>query len=449
MRDSIKPRERDAIIQSLRAGVVPRVGLRHLQVGRLDEVTAVLKDLERIEQGGASIRFVVGKYGAGKSFFLNLARAVALERKFVVAQADITLERRLHGSTGQARSLYAELMRNLATRAKPEGGALANVVERWVSGLDHEIRSSGGTDSLVLKEIKNRLKPLEELVSGFDFATVVCRYVEGFQAHNDDLMSSALRWLRAEYRTKTEARHALEVRSIIDDAQFYDYLKLFASFTTLAGYAGLLINIDEMGVFSHRLNSSQARTSNYEVLLRILNDCLQGNVAGLGFLFGGTTTFLEDRRRGVFSYDALATRLADNAFANTGLKDFSGPVLRLANLSPEDLFVLLHNIRVVFASGDTTRFLIDDAGIKQFMNHCASTLGAEFYLTPRDAVKGFVQLLSIIEQNPGATWHWVLNEMRIDQSVDPEAGPPLPDDEHPSGTVVPGSEDDDLASFKL
>ena len=185
-------------------------------------------------------------------------------------------------------------MRNLSTRAKPEGGALASVVERWVSDLDHEIRSTGGTDSDVFKEIKNRLKPLQDLVSGFDFATVVARYVEGFQAHNDDLMSSALRWLRAEYRTKTEARHDLDVRSIIDDAQFYDYLKLFASFTRLAGYAGLLVNIDEMGVFSHRLNSSQARTANYEVLLRILNDCLQGNVAGLGFFFGGTNTFLED-----------------------------------------------------------------------------------------------------------------------------------------------------------
>ena len=282
MSNSIKPRERDAIIQSLRAGVVPRIGLRHLQVGRLDEVKAVLQDLERIEQGGASIRFVIGRYGAGKSFFLNLARSVALERRFVVAHADITLERRLHGSAGQARNLYAELFRNLSTRAKPEGGALANVVERWVSDLDHEIRSSGGTEADVLKEIKNRLKPLQELVSGFDFATVISRYVEGFQAHNDELMSSALRWLRAEYRTRTEARAALDVRSIIDDAQFYDYLKLFAAFTRLAGYAGLLINIDEMGVFSHRLNSSLARTANYEVLLRILNDCLQGNVVGPG-----------------------------------------------------------------------------------------------------------------------------------------------------------------------
>src|SRR5262249_40018158 len=203
MNNAVKPRERDAILQSLRAGVVPRVGLRHLQVGRLDEVTAILGDLERIERGGASIRFIIGRYGAGKSFFLNLARAVALERKFVVAQADVALERRLHGSAGQARSLYAELMRNVATRAKPAGGALANIVERWVTDLDHQVRSSNGTDSDILREIKNRLKPLQDLVSGFDFATVVGRYVEGFQAHNDSLMSSSLRWLRAEYRTRT------------------------------------------------------------------------------------------------------------------------------------------------------------------------------------------------------------------------------------------------------
>ena len=227
----------------------------------------------------------------------------------------------------------------------------------------------------MLREIKNQLKPLQDLVSGFDFATVVGRYVEGFQAHNDSLMCSALRWLRAEYRTKTEARHDLDVRSIIDDVQFYDYLKLFASFVRLAGYAGLLVNIDEMGVFSHRLNSSQARLANYEVLLRILNDCLQGNVVGLGFLFGGTNTFLEDRRRGVFSYEALATRLGDNTFAKTGLKDFSGPVIRLQNLSPEDIFVLLHNIRAVFALGDPAKYLIDDEGIKQFMAHCSSDAG--------------------------------------------------------------------------
>jgi hypothetical protein len=445
---SIKPRERDAILQSLRAGVVPRIGLHHLQVGRLDEVAAVLDDLQRIEQGGASIRFVIGRYGAGKSFFLNLARMVAVERKFVVAQADITLERRLHGSGGQARNLYAELMRNLATRAKPEGGALSSVVERWVSELDHRVRTSGGTDADVLREIKNQLKPLQELVSGFDFANVIGRYVEGFQAHDDTRMASALRWLRAEYRTKTEARQDLEVRSIIDDVQFYDYLKLFATFVRLAGYAGLLINIDEMGVFSHRLNSSQARTANYEVLLRILNDCLQGNVVGLGFLLGGTDTFLEDRRRGVYSYAALATRLADNAFAGMGLKDFSGPVIRLQNLSPENLFVLLDNVRSVLALGDPSKYLIDEEGIKQFMAQCRSRLGADFYLTPRDAVKHFVGLLSVIEQNPGTDWKTLLIQASIDRSVDPEAGPTAPDEEGPAPTS-PMRPNDDLATFKL
>jgi hypothetical protein len=448
MNNAVKPRERDAILQSLRAGVVPRIGLRHVQVGRLDEVAAVLNDLERIEQGGASIRFIVGRYGAGKSFFLNLARSVALERKFVVAQADVTLERRLHGSTGQARSLYAELMRNLTTRAKPEGGALASVVERWVTELDHRVRASSGTDSDVLREINNQLKPLQDLVSGFDFATVIGRYVQGFQAHNDSLMSSALRWLLAEYRTKTEARHDLDVRSIIDDVQFYDYLKLFASFVRLAGYAGLLINIDEMGVFSHRLNSSQARLANYEVLLRILNDCLQGNVVGLGFLFGGTNTFLEDQRRGVFSYEALATRLGDNAFAKTGLRDFSGPVIRLQNLSPEDIFVLLHNIRAVFALGDPAKYLIDEEGIKQFMAHCAGTLGADFFLTPRDAVKAFVGLLSVIDQNPGTSWSTFLDQTPIDRSVDPEAGAPDPDEEN-TPDVIGSKTEDDLTSFRL
>jgi P-loop Domain of unknown function (DUF2791) len=203
-----------------------------------------------------------------------------------------------------------------------------------------------------------------------------------------------------------------------------------------------------MGVFSHRLNSSQARTANYEVVLRILNDCLQGNVAGLGFLFGGTTTFLEDRRRGAFSYEALATRLADNAFAGAGLKDFSGPVIRLQNLSPEDLFVLLHNIRNVFALGDSSKHLIDDEGIKQFMVHCGKNLGAEFFLTPRDAVKSFVGLMSVIEQNPGTEWKPLLSQSVIDRSVDPEAGSPDRDEADPksSPSLKP---DDDLASFKL
>ena len=445
MSSAIKPRERDAILQSLRAGVVPRIGLRHLQVGRRDEVAAVLDDLGRIERGGAAVRFIIGRYGTGKSFFLNLARMVALDRKFVVAQADVTTDRRLHGSGGQARGLYAALMQNLTTRAKPEGGALASIVERWVSDVDQEIRAAGGIDADVVKAIGDRLKPLQELVSGYDFALVVAKYTEGFQSHNEALMSSALRWLRAEYHTKTEARRELGVRAIIDDGQIYDYLKLFANFVRLAGFAGLLVNIDEMGILSHRLNHPQARNANYEAILQIVNDCLQGNVTGIGFLFGGTDTFLEDRRRGLASYEALARRLAENSFARDGLKDFSGPVIHLQNLTPENLFVLLHNIRNVFALGDPAQYLINEEGLQVFMSHCQTTLGADFFLTPGDAVKAFVGLLSVIEQNPGVNWQTLLTQTVVEKSADPEAGTPDPDSESPPSAR--GS--DELPTFRL
>ena len=372
---------------------------------------------------------------------------VALEKKIVVAQADITTERRLHGAGGQARSLYAELMHNVATRARPEGGALANIVERFVSDLDHQIRSAGGESSDAVAAIQERLKPLQDLVSGYDFAMVLSKYLQGFQSHDEPLMASAVRWLKAEYRTKTEARQDLGVRSIIEDSQFYDYLKLFAAFVRLAGFAGLLVNIDEMGVLSHRLNSSQARNANYEAILRIVNDCLQGNSQGIGFLFGGTDTFLEDRRRGLASYDALATRLTENTFAKDGLKDFSGPVIRLQNLSPEDLFVLLHNIRNVFALSDPSKYLIDEPGMKAFMAHCNKTLGSEFFLTPRRSVMAYVGLLSIIEQNPGADVRSLLADTAIEKELDPESVPAAPDEEPPASS--PTRRDDNLESFRL
>jgi hypothetical protein len=419
----IKPRERSAIISSLRAGVVPRVGLQHLQVGRKDEIEAVLNDLKQIDQGGAAVRFVIGRFGAGKSFFLSLCRAVALQKKFVVAQADLTLDRRLQGAAGQARGLVAELLQNLAIRAKPDGGALSSVVERWVSDLDHEVRTAGGTEADVATEIHNRLKPLQELVSGHDFAAVITKYLEGYLTRDDRLTAAALKWLRAEYGTKTEARQDLGVRSIVDDADIYDHLKLFAAFVRMAGYAGLLVNIDEMGVLSHRLNHSGARTSNYEAILRIVNDCLSGNAAGIGFYFAGIDEFLEDRRRGLFSYEALRTRLEGVKLAETGLRDFSGPVIRLENLTREELFVLLNKILDVFAIGDSTKRLLPEPAVHTFMQYCSQTLGAAYFQTPRDVVRSFVTLLSVLEQNPRADWRSLLATTQIEKSQDPDLDP--------------------------
>ncbi len=437
----IPGRERSAILQSLAAGVVPAIGLHHIQVGRLNEVDALLKDLDVVEEGGASVRFIVGRFGSGKTFFLNLVRHVAQKKKFVVAQADITTDRRFHGSGGQARSLYCELMRNLSTRSQPEGNALQNVIERWVGEVDHTVRSqNGGSEEDVKREFEERLRPLQDLVSGFDFVKVVTKYYEGYRAENEGLQSNALRWLRAEYTTKTEARQDLEVRTIIDDAGFYDYLKLFAGFVRIAGYAGLLVNIDELVVLSHRLANTAARNGNYEAVLRIINDCLQGRVEGLAFLFAGTDDCLEDPRRGLYSYEALATRLAPNRYAVAGRQDYSSPVIKLQNLSPEDCYVLLTNIRHVHGGGHDAERLIPDEGIVAYMQACSERMGAAYFQTPRETVKDFVNLLNMLEQDASRGWRDLL-----------QRGPSANDEvaAHTPAELRPAQPGDDLSEFRL
>lgn len=455
MTPRITERERSAILSSLAAGVVPSIGLHHVQVGRKDEVEALLGDLRRIEEAGAALRFVVGRYGAGKSFFLNLVKTVALERKFVVARADITTERRLHGTGGQARGLFSELMRNVATRSRPEGGALANLVERWIADLAHETKAGGGTDDDVKTRVSELCKPLQEHVSGYDFATVLQQYYRGYVEHNEVLQQAAIRWLRAEFSTKTQARQELGVRSIIDDDSLYDYLKLMSAFVRVAGYAGLLVCIDELVVLSHRLNNRIARNNNYEALLRILNDSLQGSVQGLGFLFAATDDCVFDKRRGLFSYEALATRLAPNRFAGGELTDLTGPTLTLSNLTPEDCFVLLHNVRRVHARGDETKSVLPEEAIVKYLEDCQRRMGAAYFQTPRDTVKDFVGLLSVLEQNPEARWHDLLGQIKTTNvpTQDPSVVA-VADDDDDSGpgqasVPPPNRRDDDLASFKL
>jgi hypothetical protein len=403
-RPEIKRRERDAILQSLQAGLVPRLGLHLIQVGRKDEMIASLADLERIETGGAAFRIVMGRFGSGKSFMLNVVRAAALQKKLVVIQADMSMERRIHASGGEARALYSELVKNLAIKTKPDGGALRNLCEGWISGIQSEVKSAGGSDDEVKRRIYEDLKDIKDCVGGFEFAQVLEKYYEGYATGNDGLQDAAMRWLRGEFTTKTDARTALGVRRIIDDENFYDSLKLLAAFCVKAGYAGLLVNLDEMVVLSHRLPSARARQSNYEAILTMLNDCLQGVVKNLGFILAGTDEFLEDQRRGLYSYEALRSRLAQNRFAGQGVKDFSGPVIRLQTMSPEDLYVLLENIRHVHAFGDPSKHLLPDEALKAVLKKASETLGADYYKTPRDTIRYFVGLLNVIEQNPGRSW---------------------------------------------
>lgn len=438
----IKSRERDTILQALRAGVVPRVGLQHIQVGRAREISEIVKDVERIAGGGSTIRFIIGEYGAGKTFFLNLVRLIAMEKKLVVMHADLAPDRRLHATGGQARSLFAELARSLSTRTKTDGGAVKNVVERFISEAARKAKSEGMAPSEV---IHDRLHGLSDLVSGFHFADVLNAYYEGYETHDDTRQEAALRWLRGEYGTKTEARQALGVRSIIDDSSVYDYLKLYARFVRLAGYDGLLMCLDEL-VNLYKLSNSKARQQNYEQILRILNDVLQGNVEGLGILMGGTPEFLLDTRRGLYSYEALQSRLSENTFARDGLVDLSGPVIRLQNLTPEDLYVLLTNIRGVFAGGDPEKYLVPDGALEAFMKHCDKRIGEAYFRTPRNTIKTFVQLLSVLEQNPGADWHDLLGVVEVEEDRPEELIPELDENEEQE-PVSPN--DDELTRFQL
>tara|TARA_R110002051_G_scaffold66278_4_gene120034 strand:+ start:1162 stop:2475 length:1314 start_codon:yes stop_codon:yes gene_type:complete len=396
----LKTRDRDTILQALAAGVVPRTGLAHIQVGRAGEVGALVRDIDRIADGGSAVRFVIGEYGAGKTFFLNLVRLIALERKCVTIHADLAPDRRIHATAGQARGLYAEAVRNLATRTKPDGGALATVVEKFITEC---VRDSEERGTAVEAAIDARLAALQVHVGGYDYAAVLKAYWRGSETDDASLTGAALRWLRGEYSTKTEARQALGVRNIIDDGDVYDSLKLLAAFVRLAGYAGLVVVFDEM-VNLYKLQSAQARNQNFEQILRIVNDGLQGSASGIGFVFGGTPEFLMDSRRGLYSYEALQSRLMENAFAGQGLIDLSGPVVRLQSLTPEDLLVLLANIRNVFSQGDPARHLVPDEALPLFMTHCNKRIGEAYFRTPRNTIKAFVQLLAVLEQNPGQGW---------------------------------------------
>lgn len=429
---SIRPKDRDAILLSLRSGVVPRVGQHLIQVGRTREIETLLSDVLRLVDGGSAFRLVIGEYGAGKSFFLSLVTSIAFEKKIVVASADLNPDRRLHGSAGQARSLYAELMRRLSTRAKPDGGALPGIIEKFIATSNALARAS---ETPVEEIIYKKLEHLTELVNGYDFAKVIYAYCRGVEDGNEQLKADAVRWLRGEYSTKTEARAALGVRGIVDDASVYDQLKLMAQFVQEAGYSGMIIALDEM-VNLYKISNTQARNGNYEQVLRILNDTLQGASGGLGFILAGTPEFLMDTRRGLYSYPALQGRLAENTFAKEGLVDFTGPVVRLSSLSPEEFYLLLTKIRHVHAGGNPEKYLISDEGVKQFMVHCSKRIGDAYFRTPRTTIKSFADLLALLEQNPGSSWENIVGEVAIEVDTD-------------SGLTANSDSDDDFASFRL
>lgn len=406
----IPKRVSTALINALAAGVVPRVGLEHIAVGREKEIYALSQDLENIGEGGATFRFIVGRYGSGKSFLLQLIRNQAMEQGFVVADADLSPERRLAGSNHQGVATYRELMGNIATRTNPSGGAIALILEKWISSILSLVAQETGKrshdegfDDQVELKIREVVDNLEGLVHGFDFANVIIAYWRGYREDNSDKKDAALRWLRGEFSTKSEAKSALGVRVIIDDDTWYDYIKLLARFVADIGYKGLLVLLDE-AIHLYKITHTASRQSNYDKLLAMFNDAMQGKAEHLGILIGGTPQFLEDSRRGLHSDEAWRTRLAKSRFLNNGLQDTSAPVIQLEPLLSEELSQLLGRLAAVHAVHYNSKKSVSGREIEEFKQEAVNRLGADKLSTPREVVRDFISVLNILQQNPQITF---------------------------------------------
>ena len=382
------------IINSLKGGVVPRIGLPYITVGRECEIEALLHDLALVADGGASFRFLVGRYGAGKSFLLQTIRTHAMGRDFVVADADLSPERRLQGNQGQGLATYKELIRNLSTKTRPEGGALPLVLERWARNL-----AEGASDPMV--PLKASLAPIRELVHGFDFCRVLEAYYVAYLEGDEERQALCAKWLRGEYRTKTESKSELGINACIGDDDWYEYLKLFAQFLVGAGYQGLIVLVDEL-VNLYKIPNSITRQYNYEKILTMYNDTLQGKAHHLGIIMGGTPQSIEDRRRGVFSYEALRSRLAQGRFAGEGMTDMLAPVIHLNPLTHEELLVLTEKLADIHAGYFGYERRLQTSDLADFLTVEFGRVGADSHLTPREVIRDFIELLDILYQNPEA-----------------------------------------------
>lgn len=395
------------IINSLKGGVVPRVGLPYITVGREREIAALLHDLELVQEGGASFRFLVGRYGSGKSFLLQTIRNHAMGNGFVVCDADLSPERRFQGTGGQGLATYRELIRNLSTKTRPDGGALNLVLDRWVSGIQSQVAiedglalDAPGFGEAMERRIMETMAQIQELVHGYDFARLLTMYWHASLEGDDERKALVTKWFRGEYRTKTEARQELGVNIVIADDDWYDYLKVFATFLKAAGYQGLIILIDEL-VNLYKIPNAVSRQYNYEKILTMYNDTLQGKAHYLGIIMGGTPQTIEDRRRGIYSYEALRSRLTQGRFAQEGLADMLAPVIHLEPLTHEELLVLIEKLADIHAGLFGYERTIGQEELVAFLAAEYERVGADSHLTPREVIRDFIELLDILAQNPG------------------------------------------------
>jgi hypothetical protein len=279
-------------------------------------------------------------------------------------------------------------------------------LEKWISGILSEAAqqcapADPAFGALVEKRIYAVTASLEGMVNGFEFAKAVIAYWRAYQADDQAAKSNALKWFRGEYTARREAKADLDINFIVTDETWYDFLKIFAAFMVSAGYRGVLVMVDEL-VNIFKIPHSVTRQNNYEKLLTMYNDVLQGKARHIGFVMGCTPQCVEDRYKGLFSYEALRSRLAEGHFSAEGARDLSAPLIRLQMLTQEEMYVLVEKLRDMHAQLFDYAPSLTHEDLLYFLNVEYNRVGADTHITPREIIRDFIELAGVLHQNPQA-----------------------------------------------
>lgn len=428
MKIDISPREAASIIDALTAGVVPNSGIRSIVVGRDKEVSAIVESLKNVADGQNVMKFWIGEFGSGKSFMFHLMKAIALKMKFVVASADFNPDIRVYSNDGKSVALYRQLMNNLSIQTKPDGGALTILLEKWIGNIVTEVSSENKISPSELQLPENNYLvevKISQIINsmtdagGFDIGLVISRYFQGYIKGNDQLRRNALKWLQGEYVSKIEARQALGVHEIVNDQNYFDILCCLSKLFVSMGYAGFLINMDE-AINLYKIPLSPMREKNYEKLLSFYNYCYQGNGKNMFINVAGTKDFLYNERRGLYSYEALRTRLMPNKYTSKSVIDFSQPVIVIEPIGMEDILILLNNLRDIFNLRHNSNLEITDEQVVMFMEELYNRPGASEFLLPRDVIRDFLNILSTLRQNPQIRFEDLIKRLPLHPAIPSE-----------------------------
>ena len=420
----VPKRIENIIMNALQGGVVPRTGLGYIAVGREQEITTLLKDVEIVENGGATFRFVSGTYGSGKTFLLQTIKEYAMAKGMIVADADLSPNRSLIGSSNRKKGLatYRELMCNLSIKTSPTGSALGKILDLWLNMIWIDVAKNigqGGIQGNALEEmVTNKIYEtnldMQEMVHGYDFANILVMYWKASRVNDAEIKAKTLRWLRGEYNTKTEAKQDLGVSNIINDDDWYEYIKLFSNFFVKIGYKGFIVIIDEL-INIYKCKSPVARNNNYEKILAMYNDTMQGKARYLGIIMGGTPQSIEDVNRGVFSYEALKSRLESGKYGTNKMINLMTPIIRIMPLTKEEIIVLLEKLAEIHADLYDYELKIT---IEDIIDFIEEAIQGEKNVTPRSIIRDFIEVLNLFYQNYNLSIKDIMNAFKYSDDVE-------------------------------